>query len=44
MAPAPFDQLRNLGGLEFDPSGDMLSQAKEHAEVISKKLADDEQA
>lgn len=39
MAPAPFDQMRGLGGLEFDPAGNLLTQAREHAEVISKKLA-----
>lgn len=40
MAPAPFDQMRARGGLEFDPSGDLLSQAREHAAVISKRLAE----
>lgn len=40
MAPAPFDQMRELGGLDFDPSGDLLSQAREHADVISRKLAE----
>lgn len=40
MAPAPFDQMRALGGLEFDPKGDLLAQAKEQAKIISKKLAE----
>ncbi|WP_395658417.1 TIR domain-containing protein [Nocardioides sp.] len=40
MAPAPFDKMRALGGLEFDTAGDLLAQAKEHAEVISRKLAE----
>jgi hypothetical protein len=41
MPPAPFDRMRELGGLEFDPSGDLLDQAKTHAEIISQRLGSD---
>jgi len=37
VSPQPFDKSRNLGGLSFDPGGDLLAQA--HAQVISKKLS-----
>jgi hypothetical protein len=40
MAPAPFDDMRTKGGLEFDPTGDLLSQAREHAATISKRLGE----
>ncbi|MGY1701864.1 TIR domain-containing protein [Geodermatophilus sp. SYSU D00766] len=39
VSPSPFDGTRSLGGLDYDPAGDVLAQAKEHAEVISRKLA-----
>jgi hypothetical protein len=35
-----FDPTRRLGCLFFDPDKPLLAQAKEHAEVISKKLAE----
>jgi hypothetical protein len=35
-----FDSTRRLGCLFFDPDKPLLAQAKEHAEVISKKLAE----
>jgi hypothetical protein len=35
-----FDPTRRLGCLFFDPDRPLLPQAKEHAEVISKKLAE----
>lgn len=41
MPPAPFDRMRELGGLEFEPSGDLLGQAKEHAAIISQRLGSD---
>ncbi|PZS36520.1 MAG: hypothetical protein DLM58_01600 [Pseudonocardiales bacterium] len=40
VPPTPFDETRGLGGLDYEPNGDLLAQAKAHAEVISKKLAD----
>lgn len=39
VAPTPFDSTRAIGGLDSDESVDLLTQAKEHAEVISRKLA-----
>lgn len=39
VEPVPFDTTRDLGGLNYDPDGDLIKQAKEHAEIISKKLA-----
>ncbi len=39
VSPSPFDETRSLGGLDYDPAGDVLAQAKEHAAVISRKLA-----
>lgn len=35
-----FDKTRDIGGLAFDPVGDLAGQAKNVAEVISKKLAE----
>lgn len=35
-----FDPTRRLGCLFFDPDKPLLAQAKEHAEVISKKLSE----
>jgi hypothetical protein len=40
VAPTPFDETRARGGLDFDPSGDLVAQAKAHAEVISRKLGE----
>lgn len=40
MAPAPLDAMRTKGGMDFDPTGDLLSQARAHALVISKRLAE----
>src|SRR5664280_2076507 len=40
VAPTPFDETRARGGLDFDPSGDLVAQAKAHAEVISKRLGE----
>ncbi len=39
VAPSPFDSTRAIGGLDYDEAGDLLAQAKAHAEVISRKLA-----
>lgn len=33
-----FDGLRKIGGMTYDPYGDLLSQAKEKGEIISLKL------
>lgn len=38
VAPMPTDPARDLGGLDFDPAGDLMAQAQTHADVISKKL------
>lgn len=38
-APSPFDEVRQKGGLMFDPHADLLSQAREHAQIIAKRLA-----
>ncbi len=35
-----FDSTRDIGGLKYDPSGDLNQQAAEAADVISKKLGD----
>lgn len=40
VAPSPFDETRSRGGLDYDPKGDLLGQAKAHAETISKKLSE----
>jgi hypothetical protein len=40
VAPSPFDATRALGGLDYDPAGALIAQAKKHAQVISRKLAD----
>ncbi len=39
IPPTPFDETRRRGGLDFDPDGDLLTQARAHSEIISKKLA-----
>ena len=39
IPPTPFDETRRRGGLDFDPDGDLLTQARARAEIISKKLA-----
>lgn len=41
VATSAFDTTRDRGGLTFDPAGDLRSRAAEHAQIISKKLADD---
>jgi hypothetical protein len=38
VAPMPTDPARDLGGLDFDPAGDLLAQAQTHSSVISRKL------
>lgn len=40
VPPMPTDEMRSRGGLEFDPDGDLREQARSHADVIAKKLAD----
>jgi hypothetical protein len=40
VPPTPTDAMRSRGGLDFDPDGDLRSQAVAHAEVISKKLGE----
>jgi hypothetical protein len=40
VPPQPTDRLRDKGGLDFDPKGDLLAQAKVIGEVISRKLAE----
>jgi hypothetical protein len=35
-----FDNTRSIGGLQFDPAGDLEEQAAHASAVISKKLAD----
>lgn len=40
VPPSPTDTLRDRGGLDFDPDGDLRKQASDYAEVISKKLAE----
>lgn len=40
MPPTPFDESRRRGGLNFGPTRDLLAQAAEHAEIISRNLAD----
>ena len=37
--PAPTDPARDLGGLDYAPSEDLIDQATAHAEVISRRLA-----
>lgn len=44
VPPSPFDQSRVRGSLDFDPDGDLREQAREHADVISRKLAEPEAA
>lgn len=39
VPPQPFDKSRDLGGLDFDPAGDLMAQAQAHAQVISRKLS-----
>jgi hypothetical protein len=38
--PSALDATRDRGGLVFDPSGDLRSTAIQHADVISRKLAE----
>ena len=40
IPPTPFDETRRRGGLNFDPDGDLLQQAREHAEMLSRMIAD----
>lgn len=40
VPPLPTDTMRSRGGLDYDPDGDLRRQAVGHAEVISKKLAE----
>lgn len=40
VAPSPTDHFRERGALDFDPDGDLRAQATEHAEVIGRKLAE----
>ncbi len=40
VPPTPTDTARDIGGLTFDPAGDLRVQANDHAEVISRKLAE----
>lgn len=40
VPPTPTDEMRKRGGLVYDPDGDLRTQAIKHAEVISKKLAE----
>lgn len=35
-----FDETRSRGALDFDSSGDLILQARAHAEIISKRLAE----
>lgn len=39
VSPQPFDKVRELGGLDFDPAADLMTQAQAHANVISRKLS-----
>lgn len=41
VIPSAFDLTRTRGGLTYEPSGKFRVQAKEHAEIISKKLSGD---
>ncbi|MBL7255956.1 TIR domain-containing protein [Paractinoplanes lichenicola] len=40
VAPSPYDEMRNRGGLEYDPLGDLLQQATSHADALSKMIAE----
>ncbi|QIS42963.1 TIR domain-containing protein [Clavibacter capsici] len=40
IPPEPFDATRDIGGLNWDPSGSAADQALEHAGVISRKLGE----
>lgn len=40
VPPLPTDTLRETAGMAFDPDGDLLSQAKTIASMISRKLAE----
>jgi hypothetical protein len=40
IPPMPSDETRRRGGLEFDPSGDLLRQATAHAEILSRMIAE----
>jgi hypothetical protein len=40
VPPSAFDESRKRGSLSFDPDGDLLAQARAHADVISKKLSE----
>lgn len=40
IPPSATDPIRKRGNLTFDPGGDLLSQAKQCADVITKKLAE----
>ncbi len=40
VPPLPTDASRDLGGLDFNPADDLMTQAQAHAAVISRKLGD----
>ena len=40
VPPTPSDETRRRGGLNFDPDGDLLRQANEHAAILSRMIAD----
>jgi hypothetical protein len=40
VPPTPTDPMRDRGGLNYDPDGDLRAQAVSHSEVIARKLAE----
>lgn len=40
IPPSAFDQMRNRGGMTFDPGGDLVAQAAEAASKIAQKLGE----
>jgi hypothetical protein len=40
VPPTPFDDTRQRGGLNFDPGGDLMQQAYDHAEILSRMIAE----
>jgi hypothetical protein len=43
-APGMFDESRRVGGMTFDPAGDVSIQIQQIVETLSAKLAEDRQA